>query len=286
MVNIQINSEHINQDHIPQAFDEAFWLVQFEDYNFTSLCESRTLGTGITSSTWEHSITVDIEDYEAPFVDWGGIINKKYGNKRISLSLYIEWEDYDDLILRIDTLKAQTQKVEGNLYIKVRGKWRVYTATVSDINVPSLKASHNFIEWVVQVTFLVTSGVWKEKDLTSEVIQVTWVSEKIIPNKGTYEAFPLISISCANTWNSITGININIRRLWEVWGFDIYINETITNNDLIIFDYRTKMVTLNWNEIQFFNPMTPLPVGNNVVAITPTGTANFTATISYNKTYL
>jgi hypothetical protein len=32
--------------------------------------------------------------------------------------------------------------------------------------------------------------------------------------------------------------------------------------------------------------MTPLPVGNNVVAITPTGTANFTATISYNKTYL
>jgi hypothetical protein len=24
MVNIQINSEHINQDHIPQAFDEAF----------------------------------------------------------------------------------------------------------------------------------------------------------------------------------------------------------------------------------------------------------------------
>ena len=285
MVNIQINSEHINQDHIPQAFDEAFWLVQFEDYNFTSLCESRTLGTGIISWTWEHSISADLEDYVAQLVDWGGIINKKYGNKRISFNLYIEWEDYDDLILRIDTLKAQTQKVEGNLYIKVRGKWRVYTATISDVIVPSLKASHNFIEWV-QITFLVTSGVWKEKDLTSEVIQVTWVSEKIIPNKGTYEAFPLISISCANTWNSITGININIRRLWEVWGFDIYINETITNNDLIIFDYRTKMVTLNWNEIQFFNPMTPLPVGNNVVAITPTGTANFTATISYNKTYL
>jgi hypothetical protein len=54
----------------------------------------------------------------------------------------------------------------------------------------------------------------------------------------------------------------------------------------LILDYQKKIVTLNGTEIQFFNPMTPLPVGNNVVEILPVGTANMEATISYNKTYL
>ena len=284
MFNSQFNAQ-FNETNFLSAVESDKGIVEFNGYDLTSFCKSGLYGTLIQTWGDEHSFSADIEAYVSSLVDGGGIISKKYGNKIISFSLFIQGENHDDLILRIDELKRRTQGIEANLDIKVRGKYRTYTATLSSLSVPSISAQRNYIEGV-RIAFLITSWTWKELENTSEVVLVTWETEKIIDNKGSYEAFPVFSISCQNSWNAMTKININIRKLGELWGNDVYIEETITNNDLIIFDYQRAIVTLNSNEIQFYNPMTPLDTWNNVITITPTWTANLEFSISYNKTYL
>lgn len=282
MFNSQFNTQ-FNISTIPQGVVK--WLIEFEWYDFMSYCESNNnIGTLILTWWDEHSIAPDIESFVSSLVDGGWIMNKKYGNKNISFNILIQGESYEDLIFRIDELKKYTSKVEWELSMKVLWKHRVYTATLSSLSVPSISVNENYCE--IRISFLITSWTWKESDKTSEIVQVIWETEKIIFNYGTHEAFPIFGISCKSTGNAMTKININIRKLGELGGGDVYIEETITNNDLIIFDYQRAIVTLNSNEIQFYNPMTPLERWNNVITITPTWTANLEFSISYNKTYL
>lgn len=282
MFNNQFN-QGFNLGSIPQWL--AVWLIDFEGYDFMSLCTNGKYGTIIQTWGDENSLNADLESYVSSLVDWGGIVSKKYGNKTITFSLFIQWESHDDLLLRMDELKRATQKVEWNLAIKVLWSYRVYTATVQSISFPSVSKNDDFLE-NIRVSFLITSWTWKELQLTSQAVNMVWEVEKIIFNVWTYEAFPYFAIACRSAGNEMTKININIRRLWEVWGNDVYIEENITNNDLVIFDYQKAIVTINGIEKPFYNPMTPLDTGNNVVTITPTGTANCELSISYNKTYL
>lgn len=284
MFNTQLNNQ-FNKNTLAQSFDSDRWIVEFNWYDLTSYCKSGKYGTLILTGGWEHSTAPDIESYVSSIVDWGGVVNKKYGNKTINFSLFIQWESNDDLILKIDELKRRTQGSEWELLIKVRGVYRLYTATLSSIIFPSIPAQEDYIEWV-SISFLITSGTWEEYESTSSVFDVSWETETIIKNTGSYEAMPVFSVSCKETWNSMTSLNINIRDLGATGWNDVYINQIITNNDLIVFNYKESIVTLNGIEIPFFNPMTPMNIGNQVITITPTGTINAELTISYNRTYI
>lgn len=50
-----------------------------------------------------------IEAFESSIADYGGVINKRIGNKTITLDVFIQGANHNDLISRIGALKKNTQ---------------------------------------------------------------------------------------------------------------------------------------------------------------------------------
>ena len=105
-------------------------------------------------------------------------------------------------------------------------------------------------------------------------------------NDGTKTSFPRIIIACKPSGNAITLLTINLKKVGDVTGYDLTISEAMTNDDVLVIDYRTKIVTLNDVEINFSGVMTEMELGYNVLDFDFTGTGSADIYISYNKTYL
>ena len=285
MLNKRIAQNRIWEGSFFSSWSSQKWIVEFNWYDFTSFCISWKYGTAIETWSIHWVDNIEIESYVSSIIDWGWIINKKLWNKNITFSVFIQWESFDDLIIRIDEFKRKTQWVEGFLDIKVLWTWRRYTATISEAPIPSIPFSQDFIEWI-QVSFLITSWTWEEYQPTSYVLPVIWETFKNIKNSWSYKAYPYFRFAFWSSWNSLSKITLRIRKQWETSWNELYIEWSFWNNDLIIFDYKKSTVTQNGDDIRFSNPMTPFPTGDIVVEVVPVWTINAELTISFNKTYL
>jgi hypothetical protein len=278
----QFNEWLINQDNLlPWVIK---WQVELNNFDLTSLCTSNTW---IIIKTWNiyDNWNIDLWAFVSSQIDWWWVYNKKYWNKSITLWLFIQWSDNNSAISLLDQLKLNTKWIELDFDVKVLNEYRTYKATVDNITVESFNRNDDSID--LEMTLLVTNWNWYVKEAISQFIRSQNTNfEAIVNNQWTYESFPKIVFICKATWNSLTWIEIYNKKLWdEVWDA-VSILETITNNDIIEFDYVAKTVKLNQVEVPFFWPMTSMDVGFNVLSFNFTGTLNLDCYVLYNKNYL
>jgi hypothetical protein len=139
----------------------------------------------------------------------------------------------------------------------------------------------------VDIDILITDPHWKVKEAEQLFFPaVTSSGSRLVTNEGTYISYPKIIFACQPTGNALTGIDLTLRKVTDVTGYTVSIDETITNTDLVIFDYLEKTVTINGNEVNFSGVMTPLEKGNNNFAFDFTGTVSADVYVVYNKIYL
>jgi hypothetical protein len=252
MSNYQANTLQANEPHILLAASPDS--IEFNGYSLMSLCGAST-GVIVQKANFFDLTNIDVAEYVADQIDGGGIIQKKYGNKNITLTLMIQATSYDTLTTAIDSLKSNLQDVEGDLDILINGLTRTYTATVTSIRVPPFKKSADWVDGI-EVGFVITSPHWYKKGPTSRFFSsVTTDIEPVINNVGTYESFPKILIACKTSGNSGTSIAVELKKIGEVSGYTVTLTETITNNDVIIFDYKNKIVSINDVEQNFSGVM-------------------------------
>lgn len=321
MINdIVINWKEINFDTREIKIKNK-WLIEFNDFNLMSLCWNNNW---IIVKQWNfHDVNnIDIGSYVSSLIDWWGVFNKKYWNRTLSLKLFIQWENYDDLIKKIDELKEKTQNIESDLdffikndekiqlkplytyYLPIEDYWdilwnyinntfttitpeyRTYKATVSSIIIPSFSKNTDFVD-DIEINFLITSWFWENKNSIS-LAYLNKVSnfQSLILNEWKYESFAKIIIISKNSWNNISGIDIALRQIWDETWFTISISEVIWDDSIIIFDYREKTISINWENIPFYWVMTSLSLWYNIFDFIFTGSVNIDAYILYNKTYL
>lgn len=283
MSNFQFNSELFNQDHfVPEAVQDD---IEFNEYSLMSYFWWTNLWIAVQWANLFDLNNIDIAQFVSEQIDGGSIEQKKYGNRALSLSLFIQASSYSDLIDRIEDLKKNTRWIEWDLDIRVNWQMRTYKATVSSLVFPRFSSLDDFLEWI-EMQLIITSPHWMLKDPTINSSVLTWDNEKILLNIWTYEAYPRIIFSFKSTWNALTWIDISMKKAWETTSFVVSIAETITNDDVLILDYWTKIVTLNGNEINFSGFMTPMGDWHTVFWFEFTGTVNATQYIVYNPTFL
>jgi hypothetical protein len=259
--------------------------IEFNGISLLDICDGWS-GIGITKANLFDVTNIDIVSYVSDQIDGGWVINKKYGNRTLSLTLMIQGDDYDDLIDRIDTLKKNTSAVEADFNIIINWETRTYSATCTSIRFPNFKKWQDYID-EVDIDFLITSPQWYVK--TEESILVDGIVadfNKTIENTGTYQSYPKVLFVMKNSWNALTGISLTLTSVSETSGYEISISETVDDGDFVVFDYREKTVTINGVEVQFDGVMTPMETGYSTFAVVFTGTVNCDVYFNYNKTYL
>lgn len=258
-------------------------IIQFNDINLTSLKDNSTWY--IVKSGNELSLNNAIlEEYVSEIIDWWTIIDKRYGNKWVPFTLFIQGSDYSDLITKIQALKQWLNEKNWKLYITRAGITYTFTATCNNIVIPDFNVNEDFVD-NVQISFIFTSPHWIVEE--PEVTQLSEITdfEKIITNSWNYKSYPKI-IFIWKSWSTITDINIELKKVWDISWESLFINEWINDWDVLIADYNEKTVTINDVEIPFDWFMTPLEVWMNVFDFIFTWTVNLDVYILYNKTYL
>jgi len=257
---------------------------QFENIDLVSLCWNTSW---YAIKNW-NELSLDnviLEEYVSEIIDGWTIIDKRYWNKRVLFNLFIQGSDHNDLINKIQQLKRDLNEKNGKLYITRAWVSYMYTATCSSIVFPDPNPTKDFLD-DVQISFIITSphGNIEEPEVI-QLITETTDFEKIINNTWTYKSYPKV-ILIGRVWASITDVNIELKKVWEITWNDVFINEAIGNWDVLIVDYNEKVVTINWTEIPFTWFLTPLEVGNNVFDFTFSGTVDLDVYIIYNKVFL
>ena len=147
MLNTQVNTEHVNQSHTIAGLNPDS--IEFNGYSLMSLCGGATTGILIQRANFFDLTNINVEEFVANQIDGGGIINKKYDNKQLTLSLMIQQTSYETLVSAIDDLKKNLQYVEADLNILVGSAFRTYTATVTAIRVPPFS---KLVDYIVGVS--------------------------------------------------------------------------------------------------------------------------------------
>jgi len=257
--------------------------LQFNEFDLTSLETSKDW-YWIMAKHWnELSLdNIDIVEFESELTDWWYVLNKKYWNKKVPYTLFVQGRDHSDLLRRLSELKAWLDWINGNLYIRRDGKVYVYEATCTKVQISDFDMYQDFAD-DVKVEFLFTSpfGEMQDAEITTFVKQ-TWNFEKIITNSWNYKAFPKIIIIWKNDCNS-TKQTITVKDIWQVDGVTVSVDCELKHQDVIIFDYKEKQVLFN-NEPQPFDWfMKFLTVWKNVVTFDLVWTVDVEVVILYNK---
>lgn len=280
-MNNLFNQEQFNQDHA--YADSVEYLMSFNGYNLMSLCSA---SVWVAVQSWNiHNVVAQLTSSESSMTDGWGVINKRYSNKVILITLHIQWSSYDDLVSRIDELKEKTQWVEWNFDINVSWKIRRYEATVQSMVVPSFKKTQDYVEWI-ELEMLITSPHWSLKEMSQVYVQgMTADFSKLVTNNGNYKTYPIVEL-ITNAWSTLSGVSLEMKKVWEVSWYTISIAETINPSSVVIFDFIEKKVTINDVEVNFSGVMMPMEVWQSVFTFDMTGTINVNAYILHYPTFL
>lgn len=281
MNNSQFNQDLFNQDHT--YAEAAEYGVAFNWYNLMSLCWA-SVWIAVQSGSL-HNLAADVTSAVSSLADGWTVIDKKYGNKTVVISLFIQGTSNSDLISRIDELKLRTQGIDSNFDINIWGKIRRYEATVVSITVPPFNKLVDFLEWI-EMEILITSPHWKYKDMSQVYVQ--WMTadfSKVVTNEWTYKTYPIVEL-ITNAWSTLSWISINMKKIWDASWYTISISETINPSSVVIFDFIEKKVTVNDVEVNFTGVMMPMQTGQSVFTFDLTWTINVNAYILHYPTFL
>ena len=214
--------------------------------------------------------TIDFETYKTPLEDWWWVLWKYFRTKKITFQLSIKSSSLEWLNNLIDEIKYQTSPTQKKLTIIINWVVRIRTATMISLKFNRQSYNMNWL-WNVSLTFSCVNP-FSYLLLPSSVSEIwlTWNHQSWVIYNWRADSYPTLTITATTsaTWLSFT---LN-------W-YTISITETLPANWVLIFDWETKKATLNWTEIHYSWPFTPLKYWENIFSI------NYTWTFTYNLSF-
>ncbi len=247
------------------------WIFMFNNFNLDNWQNIRVI-----QSNHDDIWAMDFETYKTPLEDGGGVLWKYYRTKTIQLTLSISADSSNSLNDLIDEIKYQTSKTEWKLRIIINWIIRERTATCTSLKFNRMNYNVNWV-WNVVLTFQCTNphSQLETPTATNIISQSGSFQSSVIYEwrADTYLKLYLSMDSGTSNWMSFT---LN-------W-YTITITATLNQWDIVILDGETKKATVNWTEVIYSWPFTPLSYWENIYQITNSGT--YTWTLSYFTKFL
>ena len=250
--------------------------VSSDSFSFNDWSLNNWISIKLKESNHDDVWTIDFSTYKTPLQDWWWVLWKYYRTKTINLLLSLSAETEEELNDLIDEIKYRTSETEWNLRIAINGKVREWTATCTSLKFNRKHFNINRL-WEVSLTFTCVNPHSHSSNQTMiSIMGQTWTYQSAVQYDGRTGAFASLLL-WMDSWTSIW------MRFTLNW-YTIEINSTLNEWDIIIFDWETKKVTVNWSEVAYTWPFVPLEYWENIFSITNDWT--FTGTLSYYLQYL
>lgn len=222
---------------------------------------------------------IDLNTFQNPIVDGGGVLSRRYTKKDISISWRLKGADGEELNNLIDLFKIKTSAVEGFLDIKINWIYRRVKATVVSSKILDRK-HYNITQVPYDITFQTLEPFFYNREDESKTdanvtgdfvteIEYYWTAPS---NPRVYFVF--------TTWGGTNAMtfDLNNRRLT--------VNETINDGDVLLFDSIEKTVKINGIEVDYTGTFPQLIYGDNSFQFEINGTPDLDITVLYATNYL
>jgi hypothetical protein len=256
----------------PIAYTIPFVVDLSGSFVFNWLDLSDCWELAIDTSNYDDINQIDLDTYQSPRIDWGGVLWYYVRGKNINIKMVIKKNTEAELNDMIDYLKLKLFKKEWLLKIMINGTYRQVKANLvsldfnrdfesktilSNVNL-SFKCMENFAD--ENATYWTETGV--NTPTLALDINNTWM-------RTDYQLYMIF-------WSWITNTDtITIEKDW----YTMTISQTITDWWILIIDWINKQVLYNWNAIDYDWPFVQLENWSNPILITINGT--YTADITY-----
>lgn len=222
---------------------------------------------------------INLLTYENPKNDWGGLLDRFYKQRTITMSGSIIGTDSYDIETKIDNLKKALSVKTGYLEFKVKGVYRRILCSLSNSDIVN-RNSYDVDHWKFDLTFIAQEPFWSEKTWSSRTFNgVNAEINEDINNEGSEYSNPIINI-LVNSASSTNEIKV------KIWDNEIVINNTITTWDVVEVNTASKLVTINTNSVDFSWKFPKLEAWLNTLTVKSNGTYDYDIAILFSKNYL
>ena len=244
-------------------------------FNWFNLNNGRNIR--VTSCNSDDFWAIDFQTYNHSLQDWGWVLWRYFRTHTINVWLSLVERTHEDLLALMDEIKYQCSAIEAPLRIKSWELIRERTATCTDIK---FSREYYNINWLgnVQIVFqAVNPHSHALLPLTLNVIWETWTYKTSLWYLGRATSFFTLNIAIETAWTS--------QVYYKLGWYTLSIASRSYNQwDIIKFDWPSKKVTVNGNEVEYTWSFRPLEYWDNPLEIYYIWT--FTATLSYYENFL
>lgn len=270
-----INSNLLNSSQLNWYL--SFWIVNTDDIIFDNFSISGWF-LRVSNLLIDDLSNIEINDYNNPQDNWGGVLSRYYRDRRINVNWVISWSSKEELTSLIDELKKRTKKKEWNLDIKFMWKYRRIKATAESITFDRQYYHITFVPFSLvflckeaffrDVAYSETSFTGKTASFQEEVI-VYWTT--------SCQSYTTMSFTSAS---SVTSVEMEVN--WS----SISYTGTVATNDVLTFDWENKRVLKNGVEVDYDWIFVDYQVDRNIVSFTINWTYNVDISCFYKNAYL
>lgn len=250
------------------------WNATFS-FNWYNLANWVT--TRVKSCNSDDLPKVDFETFNYAQQDWGWVLWRYFRTHTINIVLSICEESHEKLLALMDEIKYQCSAIQAPLRIKSWEVVREWTATCVDLKFNRQPSTIDWL-WDVELTFKAQypHSHWL-KPLTYNVLNQTGQYKYSIWYLGRASSYITISIAIESGSTEAISFKLN--------GFTLSLaSATYQAWDIVKFDWPSKKVTVNWNEVEYTWSFRPLEYWDNPIEINYSWT--YSATLSFYENYL
>ena len=198
--------------------------------------------------------------------DGAVLVSEKYGIKRIIITGNIKASTRTGLEDAIDDFKELFSRTEKDLDIDWAGVTRRYVATCVRHEFNRDFMHINFVPWMAE--FVVASGIGINPTITAAInadtinAAIYTQADQALSFSGSAEPKPIMTFTYSGTWSGKDNQGIEIKNT-DTDARVIFTNPSIfANGDILIFDWRTKTVTLNSVEQVWYGVFPSFDIGS------------------------
>lgn len=258
-------------------WNNALMMTWNADFSFNWYNLANWTTTRVLSHNADDWWAVDFETFKYALQDWWWVLWRYFRTQTINIKLSITEETPEKLFALMDEIKYQCYKVEWALRIKSFWIVREWQATCTDIKFNRESFNIDWL-WNVQLTFKATNPhAHAIKPISIDITSQTGVYKSSIWYLWRANSYFSLSMAIETAWTYAIYYKINWYRL-------LLASRTYAVWDIIIFDWPSKKVLINDNEVEYTWSFRPLSYWDNPFELSYSWT--YTATLSYYENYL
>lgn len=223
--------------------------------------------------------SIDLLTYSNPKNDGGGVLDRFYKERSITMEWTILWTDAIDIENKIDAMKKALSIKTWYLQMKVAWKYRRILCSLTNSDIIS-RAHYDINRGTYKLKFTALDPFRSEKEWTSKLY--SWVNADInedIMNEWSEYSNPIINILV----NSASGVSTLKNKIWEN---ELVVNQSLNPWDIFEINSIAKTVTINGNSIDFSWRFPNFASGINTYSMDCDWTFDFDIAVLFPKNYL